>query len=742
MTGEFMRIRSRLLLLILSILLPAFVIASCAVWYVYKEQRAAEVAGMSEAVHALARLADRELLAKEAMLRALATSPAMQNGDFRAFYDHARSLAPPADSTIVITDLAGTQLLNTRQPYGSKPPVGKSNLVARRAAAGPDATVVSDLFFSPVGKRYDVALQIPAPVAGQPRYYLSMGMAVERLAPLLAQQDVPPTWLMSLLDSRGTVIARSRDGAKYVGRQVSPGMRAKMTSGPSGVHYGVTLDGTPTVAFYSRAPMSGWTVVLSVPAAEMRRPAIAAATGLGALILVALGVALAAARIFARRTAQPIEQLRRAAESLGRDEPVTAFTSGMMEADAVSAALADASTRIRDNTALLERRVAESVAAAERAQRALLQGQKLEALGRLTAGIAHDFNNILQTLSGALQLIPLTTDRARVQALAATCQKAIARATTLTGQMRSFGTVQDARLALAQPDAVVRNILPMLHSACPGSVRLELDIAEGLWPVLVDPLQMELALLNIVINARDAMPDGGSLYLGMHNETVERAVDGAAQGVAPGEHVRIELRDSGTGMSAETLARALEPFFTTKPVDKGTGLGLPQAYAFARQSGGNLVLASEPGAGTAVTIWLPRAAAGGTRIGEDAVAAPAAITGAATGPVLFVDDDPLVLATMVEALTVAGFEVTSAASGDEALAKLAAGCPVRHVVSDIVMPGLLDGVGLARILADRYPDVRVVLATGHTDRRVDLPGVRLLAKPYDIDQLFKALEEV
>ncbi|MTV53680.1 hybrid sensor histidine kinase/response regulator [Pseudoduganella buxea] len=732
-----MRIRSRLLLLILSILLPAFVIASCAVWYVYKEQRAAEVAGMSEAVHALALLADRELLAKEAMLRALATSPAMQQGDFRAFHGHARSLAPPADSTIVITDLAGRQLLNTRQPYGSTPPVGKSNLVARRAAAGPDATVVSDLFFSPVGKRHDVALQIPAPVAGQPRYYLSMGMAVERLAPLLAQQGVPPTWLMSLLDSRGTVIARSRDGARYIGRQVSPSLRAKMAAGPSGVHYGVTLDGTPTVAFYSRAPMSGWTVVLSVPSAEMRRPAIAAATGLGALILVALGVALAAARIFARRTAQPIEQLRRAAESLGRDEPVTAFTSGTMEADAVSAALADASKRIRDNTALLECRVAEAVAAAERAQRALLQGQKLEALGRLTAGIAHDFNNILQTLSGALQLIPLTTDRARVQALAATCQKAIARATKLTGQMRSFGTVQDARLALAQPDAVVQNMLPMLHSACPGSVRLELDIAEGLWPVMVDPLQMELALLNIVINARDAMPDGGSLYLGMHNETVERA----PQGLSPGEYVRIELRDSGTGMSAETLARALEPFFTTKPVDKGTGLGLPQAYAFARQSGGTLVLASEPGAGTLVTIWLPRAL-GAEGSGEGAFAAPAAITGAATGPVLFVDDDPLVLATMVEALTVAGFEVTSATSGDEALAKLAAGCPVRHVVSDIVMPGLVDGVGLARIVAERYPDVRVVLATGHTERRVDLPGVRLLAKPYDIAQLFKALEEV
>ncbi|WEF33606.1 ATP-binding protein [Pseudoduganella chitinolytica] len=599
-----MRIRTRLLLLILSILLPAFAIASVAVWYVYNEQRAAEVAGMQEAARALALLADRDLQAREAVLATLASSPAMQRGDLRAVYEHARQLAPGPDMTIVVHDLAGRQLFNTRQSLGSPPAVGRSNLMALRQAAGPHGVVVSDLFYAPVGKRYDVALQIPVTVEGQLRYYLSMGLAVERIMPLLGQHGVPENWVISLLDRRGTVIARTSDPARYVGRSVSAGLRARIAASPAGMHKGVRLDGTPTFAFFSRAPMSGWTVVMSVPAAEMRRPAVAAAAGLGLLVAIVLALAIVAARIYARGTAAPIERLRQAAERLGRDEPVVPFASGLAEADAVSAALADASTLIAGSKAHLEQRVAEAVAQAERAQRALLHGQKLEALGRLTAGIAHDFNNILQTLSGALQLIPLTDDRARVQALAATCQKAIARATTLTGQMRAFGTVQDARLETIQPDSVVENTLPMLRSALPGTVRLELDIAAGLWPVTVDPLQLELALLNLVINARDAMPDGGRLYLGMHNEQLADTV----QGLAPGPYVRIELRDNGTGMTPATLARALEPFFTTKPVDKGTGLGLPQAYAFAAQSGGLLTLQSATGDGTTVTIRLPRTA--------------------------------------------------------------------------------------------------------------------------------------
>ncbi|WP_338764911.1 ATP-binding protein [Massilia sp. METH4] len=729
-----MRIRTRLLLLILSILLPAIVAASVAVWYVYQEQRKAEVSGMKEAVRALSLLADRELLAMEATLRTLAASPAMRDGDFAAFREQARRVAPPEYAVVVITDLEGRQLLNSRQPAGAMPPQSKSNLMALRSAAGPRGTVVSDLFMAPVGKRPDIAVQIPVEVDGKARYYLAMGIAAERLVPLLVQQGLPAEWIASLTDRQGRVIARSREAAKYTGRQVRPALRARIMAGErSGVHQGVTLSGIDTIAFFARAPLSNWTVILSVPLEEMRRPAIIAATGFTAMIVLMLGLSIAGAHWYARRTAAPIEHLRHTAEALGRGEPLAAFTSGMAEADAVSRALADAAARIRDNEAQLERKVAEAVAAAERAQRALLQGQKLEALGRLTAGIAHDFNNVLQTLSGALQLIPMTQDRARVQALAETCQRAIARATTLTGQMRSFGTVQDARLATVDPATAAHNVLPMLKNALPDNVELVLDIPASPWPVTIDPLQMELALLNLVINARDAMPAGGKVGVALRNEMLP---DGA-HGLPGGAYLRVSVTDTGTGMSQETLAHALEPFFTTKAVDKGTGLGLPQAYGFATQSNGTLVLDSEPGAGTMVTIWLPRAA--GIAVTQEEGARVVPDLKPAEGLVLFVEDDVLVRETMLAALATGGFDVHAAGSGEEALAVLESGAPVRQVFSDIVMPGAIGGVELARIVRTRYPDVRIVLATGYTESRVNLPGVRLLAKPYDIAELYQAL---
>jgi signal transduction histidine kinase len=724
------------LLLILSILFPALLVASVAVWYVYQEQRKAEVAGMQEAVRALSLLADRELLSMEGVLRTLAAAPALRQGDFRAFHEQARQVAPPDTAAIIITDLQGRQLLNSRQPFGSTPPPAMPDLAALRARQGSQGTVVSDLYIAPIGGQHAIAVQIPVSVDGQPRY-LVMGLAARQLVPLLVQQGLPPQWTASLIDRQGHVIARSRDAGKYTGMLVRPGIRARILAGEQhGVQQGTTLSGVATMAFFSRAPLSDWTVILSVPLEEMRRPAIFAAAGFGVMVLVMLALAVAGAQWYARRTAAPIERLRLAAGALGRGEPVTAFASGMAEADAVSAALADAGCQIRNNKDELERRVTEAVAAAERAQRALLQGQKLEALGRLTAGIAHDFNNILQTLSGALQLIPLTHDRARVKALSQTCQRAIARATSLTGQMRSFGMVQDARLQTIAPASAVHNALPMLKNALSGKVELVLDLPDGLWPVTVDPLQMELALLNLLINARDAMPAGGTVSVALRNETLADA----ANGLEPGDYVHIALVDTGTGMGPETLARALEPFYTTKAVDKGTGLGLPQAYAFAAQSGGTLLLESAAGAGTRVTIWLPRAIEQATvSFGGGPAVQPQ--LGAVPGLVLFVDDDVLVRETMLAALVTAGFEVQVAASGEEALAVLESGAPVRQVFSDIVMPGAIGGVELARIVLTRYPDIHIVLATGYADSRVNLPGVRLLAKPYDIAELFQALRQ-
>ncbi|HWV62968.1 MAG TPA: ATP-binding protein [Oxalicibacterium sp.] len=294
-----------------------------------------------------------------------------------------------------------------------------------------------------------------------------------------------------------------------------------------------------------------------------------------------------------------------------------------------------------------------------------------------------------------------------------------------------FGRVQEAQLETLQLDVQLNIVVPMLTATLPSNIRFDVKLTPGLWNVTLDPLQLELALLNLTMNARDAMPDGGTITLEAYNETLAARDD-----LQAGDYVCLLLRDNGSGMSEEVSARALDPFYTTKDVGQGSGMGLSQAYGFAKQSGGTLSLASEPGAGTVVTLYLPRSAKKAELPQLEANSLPYQH---ANGSVLFVEDDPLVRETVTPALSVAGLDVKVARNGEEALRIMEAGEPIRLVFSDIVMPGSISGIDLAHIVRDRFPDTRIVLATGYSERRIDLPGVRLLAKPYSMSELVAAL---
>jgi len=730
-----MRIRTRLLILILAILVPSFTAATLAVGYVYLEERRAQENSVKETVRAFALLVDNEIETKEGILRALAGSPSLVRGDLGEFYRHAGQLAPAPDFTIILHEPDGRQLLNTRVPLGSSLPARRaSNIEELMTRLGSDRTLVSDMFITPLGGHHGFVVQVPVRIGGRIRYFLSMGMNASSLQGAMAQQRFPAEWVASIVDRKGRIVARSRKAEQYRGRSVSELAMQHFAARAEGVFSSLNLAGTPVQAFYSTVPNSQWRVLVSIPQSELQRVPLHAAAFLAGIMAMLLVLAVLLARRFGKRAIGPIEYLGHSAEDLGQGREVVYVPQQIVEIDAVAHRMAEASRQIRRAQAELEQRVAEAVAASERAQAAMMRGQKLEALGRLTGGIAHEFNNLLQTLTTALQLAALTSTQPKVQGLIETCKRTIGRATALTGQLGSFGRVQDAKLLTVAPCEQLRNSVQLIRNVLRQGIALELECADGLWPVTVDPLQFDLALLNLAINARDAMPAGGTLTIGARNCVLEPAAGRSGQ-----DYVLVTVTDTGIGMTPEVLARALDPFFTTKEPGKGTGLGLAQAYAFATQSEGSLALSSAPGQGTRVELHLPRStlplSPQPARAGEPAVLR-------ASGRVLFVEDDALVRETVVRGLEESGFEVLVADSGDRALEMIEAGLEVEVVFSDIVMPGKLSGIDLATILRERRPGLPVVLATGYTDQRATLPGVQVLAKPYEIGQLAELLSSL
>jgi signal transduction histidine kinase/CheY-like chemotaxis protein len=728
-----MRIRTRLLILILAILVPAFSAAALAVGYVYLEERRAQENSVKEAVRAFALLVDNEFETKAGILRALASSPTLARGELPEFYSHARQLAPTPETVIILYDLEGRQLLNTRAPLGTPLPARRvSNIKELMDRYGEDRTLVSDMFKAPLGGRHDFVVQVPVRVEGRIRYFLGMGVNASSLQNTMARQRFPEEWIAVIVDRQNRIVARSRDAEQLRGRLVSDAARRQFAAAPGeGVFFGTNLVGTPVQAFYSSVPGPQWRVMVSIPKTELRRVPLHAAAFLGGIMAVLLVLAVVLARRFGRNAIGPIEYLGRSAEDLGQGREVAYVPQQVAEIDAVARRMAEASDRIRRSQAELEQRVREAVATTERAQQALMRSQKLEALGRLTGGIAHEFNNLLQTLTTALQLAALTSTQPKVQSLIDTCKRTITRATALTGQLGSFGRLQDARLLTVDPCEQLHNAIQLIRNVLRQGIELELECEEGLWPVTVDPLQFDLALLNLAINARDAMPDGGHLRIGARNCVLEPTLERK-----DGDYVLVSVVDTGTGMPPDVLAHALDPFFTTKEPGKGSGLGLAQAYAFATQSQGSLTLSSTPGQGTRVELYLPRST---LPLSPQPGRGAQTETLRSSGRILFVEDDALVRETVARGLEEAGFEVLVAANGERALAMIEAGLDVDVAFSDIVMPGKISGIDLAGILHERRPGLPVVLATGYTDQRATVPGVQVLAKPYEIGQLVALL---
>jgi PAS domain S-box-containing protein len=394
---------------------------------------------------------------------------------------------------------------------------------------------------------------------------------------------------------------------------------------------------------------------------------------------------------------------------------------------------------VEERTAALLREVEER----RKAEEALRQGEKLQAIGQLTGGIAHDFNNILQVVASgaALLKMPSLTEERRVTVLEG-LSKAAENARELTGRLLAFARKKSLQPEVFDLNARLADMSELLRQTLGSRIRVETDFAPDLWPAIVDPSQFEVSILNLAVNARDAMlPDGGVLTLQTRSARLEATSERAA-----GEYVRVVVKDTGGGMPPAVLARVFEPFFTTKGLDKGTGLGLAQVHGFAKQSGGDIAIESASGEGTTVTVHLPRATTTAQRDAPQARAREsegATLQRTAGRTVLVVEDNPDVASFAASMLEGLGYTTRRAANAAEALALIDSGERVDAVFSDVVMPGPMNGVQLASALRLSHPHLPIVLATGYSEVLAEWNGravAEVLGKPYRLDELASALE--
>ena len=364
----------------------------------------------------------------------------------------------------------------------------------------------------------------------------------------------------------------------------------------------------------------------------------------------------------------------------------------------------------------------------ERAEEALRQSQKMEAMGQLTGGVAHDFNNLLMVASSGLDLLERTQDPDRRAQLRQGVRQALDRGASLTRQLLAFSRRSPLKTEVVDLGGRIEDMRLLLERSLREDIAVRFDIEAGLWPVELDPAQLEVALLNIAVNARDAMPNGGVIVLSAHNRP-GFSIDGE-----DGDFVELTVTDTGEGMEMETVRRVFEPFFTTKPVGKGTGLGLSLVYGFSRASGGAARVSSAPGKGTSITLYFPASAKPLTQ--PPPPQAPLAVP--PPGTVLLVEDDDAVAAAVSAMLSELGYRVVRASDAAGGLAVLDRGAePIDLVFSDMVMPGTMDGAALAEAVLQRRPDLPVVLTTGFSEaaEAATRKGLRLIPKPYRIEEL-------
>jgi len=671
--------RRSLLSLGLAALLPVILFAAVQVLFIARQDR--EQTRSTSLAHAKEAMLQVDAAIKSALtvLRVMAPST-LEAGEFPALYERTqRALHPlPLIEGVVLWDARTRKVRFVSYPSDKLHPLaGEIAWPFDQVEFHPDEPVIRGVESQGGDSRPAICLLYPVFHDGQLVYVLSATLEPKVFQDILLSYASPNT-VGGIVDQAGRFIARSSNYQERFGQLATVYTRNAIAHGSQGFYTGKTYEGFDNYSAFYKSKFSGWSAHLGVASSELDDSRRWSFVAAG---LAGLGAVLLAAVLIAL-VLRDIEERRR------NDE-------------------------------------------------ALRQSQKMEAVGQLTGGIAHDFNNLLTAMIGGLDLIvQRTAHDDRIHKFAVNALAAAHRGAKLTSQLLAFSRSQKMALTTVDLDELINSMSELLLRSVGPAVHLKVNIAATARYVVSDPIQLEFALLNLAANARDALPKGGELSI---SSSVAEAR--FCTTLPKGDYVQIEVSDTGIGMSEEVRARALEPFFTTKSLGEGTGLGLSQVFGVMRQSNGTVHLTSTPGEGTRVYLILPRAEAPReVVINSDTVAQ---LTGAAPASIMVVDDDAQVRKVVVEALRAHGYYVAEAENGARALSLLADTQPQLMLI-DFAMPGA-NGAEVARLAKQRYPHISVLLMSGYADTAAISAGigdVPLLRKPFDTAWLLKAVADV
>jgi signal transduction histidine kinase/CheY-like chemotaxis protein len=582
----------------------------------------------------------------------------------------------------------------------------------------------------------------------------------------LIKGQLPPPWIVAVGDRGGRYVARSERHGEFSGTMGRTDFLSLATA-DSGFFTSKNVDGADILAGYAHTRLGNWLVAVSIAQDVVEAPlrrAIWLFLGLG---IAALVLSLLLALWLWSLVSRPIAAMANAGPALARGDVFPEITTPVSEIAALSRVISEASValkeraaaretaeqslkslastleeKVKERTRALEDANAEIVAEMSRREEAedqLRQLQKMDAIGQLTGGIAHDFNNMLAVIMSGLNLMKRRLSRGDtdIGKYLEAAMEGANRAAVLTARLLAFARQQALAPKPVDANKLLSGMSELLRRTLGPTIRIETLLAGGLWRTHADPSQLENAILNLAVNSRDAMPEGGRLTIETQNCHLDETYL-TALAIPAGQYVMIAVTDTGAGMSPEVVSRAFEPFFSTKGVGKGTGLGLSQVYGFVKQSSGHVRIYSEVGQGTTVKIYLPRFL--GAELADAGADALRALDLAHPGEtVLVVEDDERVRRLTVDALNELGYGVTEAAGAAEAIRMLARNPGTDLLLTDIVMPDI-DGRKLAEEALGRYPSLKVLYMTGFTRNAVVHngvldDGVNILQKPFTLEQL-------